>query len=217
MQTSLVVPRQWREPVWTAIGPNERCVEFPVAAGFLQLNRPGSILDAGCALNQDIKGPFVATLTHFTQSMKREKQQPSERRRYLEGDLRDLSQFADRTFDRVLCMSTLEHIGCDNSRYAAPIENCPETIGLAAAELWRVTKQGLLFSVPFRLTYWRERGWQYLTPESLLAIAPPTADVTFYRKAEDATWSGPYDEAIVTAFDDEPWRVSQIAVVYACR
>src|SRR5580765_6537366 len=216
MQTSLIQPRAWRQPMVGMVGPNDRCVELPLAVGFMQLQIPGEILDAGCALNQNISGDIQARLTHVTQSFKREARHPGVNRRYVEADLRDLSMFPDQYFDRVLCISTLEHVGCDNSRYCGPIENCPETIALAAQELWRVCGGGLLLSVPFRLEYWRERGWQYVTPESLDTIRCG-GDVVYFRKAEDASWSGPFDEPTTTSFDDEPGRACQIAGIRACR
>jgi len=216
MQKTLIQPKSWRQPMVGMVGPNERCVELPLAVGFMQLQTPGEVLDAGCALNQNISGDLQARLTHVTQSFTRENRYVSEKRRYVVGDLRDLSMFADKSFDRVLCISTLEHVGCDNSRYCGPIENCPETVALAAQELWRVCGGGLLISVPFRLEYWRERGWQYITPESLESIRCG-GDVVYFRKAEDASWSGPFDEPTTTSFDDEPWRPSQIAVIFACR
>ena len=135
---------------------DERIVEYPWV--FSRLPRgPGRLLDAGSVLN------FVPLLRH---PLVKEKEltimtlAPEEdcfwRRgiSYLYGDLRSIP-FRDDHFDYVICISTLEHIGLDNTLLytsdAAKKENAPESYLLALSELRRVLRHGgsLLLTVPF--------------------------------------------------------------------
>src|SRR6185295_2377352 len=213
----MVRPLAWRVPITGQKGPNERCIELPLAVAFMQLGQVSSVLDAGCALNHKIGGDLVTDITHVTLTLSNETQIAHPHRHYAEADFRDLSLFPDRSFDRVACISSLEHVGCDNTRYDGPVEDAPETVRFAAKELWRVTRGAILFTVPFRMEPWRERAWRYFTPGTLEQILVPHAQVVFYRRAEDGLWGGPFDDPAETVFDDEPWRVPQIAAVYACR
>ena len=65
------------------------------------------------------------------------------------ADLRRLP-FPDRSFDIVFCVSTLEHVGRDNTRYGANEEDDPAGPAAALHELRRVTKRGgrILLTVP---------------------------------------------------------------------
>ena len=72
---------------------------------------------------------------------------------YLFADLRSLP-LKDATYDRVVSLSTLEHVGMDNSQYGANGGRAPDPeaeVRLAVGELWRVLKPGgtLLLSVPY--------------------------------------------------------------------
>jgi len=113
---------------------------------------------------------------------------------YLFADLRRLP-FADGTFDQVLCISTLEHVGKDNSIYTtdgAFRESRNADFEVAVRELGRVCKPGgqLLLSVPFgRFT---DFGWYQQFDAALLdrviaAFAPAKVDETFFRYA-DGGW-----------------------------
>ena len=71
------------------------------------------------------------------------------RMRTVVADLRNLP-FPSRSFDLVFCVSTLEHVGADNTRYGVDAERDPEGPGLALRELRRVTARGgkILLTVP---------------------------------------------------------------------
>jgi len=187
---------KWGQPIEGLVWENERCIEMPLARDVMGFWEPGAILDAGCALNSKYSEPLVSQLTHLTQDITTEDRYLQPNRMYVEGDLRDLSRYADRAFDRVGCVSTLEHIGCDNTTYGGPVEDRPETVVLAAAELWRVCKDRLFVTVPVRLNEHRCAKWRYFTPDSLrmeLLLYWPGADVRYYRRGTDEAWSGPYD------------------------
>jgi SAM-dependent methyltransferase len=72
---------------------------------------------------------------------------------YVFADVRDLP-YADETFDVVTCISTLEHVGMDNSRYGGPSirddDHWSACVG-ALNELLRVTRRGgrVLVTVPY--------------------------------------------------------------------
>src|SRR5881397_1588293 len=65
------------------------------------------------------------------------------------ADLRELP-FANRSFDVVFCISTLEHVGADNARYGADAGRDPEGPLRALRELRRVVSSGgrILLTVP---------------------------------------------------------------------
>jgi SAM-dependent methyltransferase len=136
-------------------GMEERVVEVPLVLECPALWRPGKILDAGASLNRDyIKAVLAespAQVVHLTQSMDREAPLfEGSRYSFLFGDLRRLD-FKDNVFDAVCCISTLEHVGCDNQRYGGPLEMDAESYKDAFEEMWRVLSPGgeLILTVPY--------------------------------------------------------------------
>lgn len=120
---------RWDEPCGPdpiGVGIDERIVEFPLAFQVADFQRPGRILDAGAAMNlsyiRQAIGVPVASVIHFTQSGAKEMCSfQDDRYSYVFGDLRR-TEFRDGVFDRILCISTLEHVGMDNSRYGGKDE-----------------------------------------------------------------------------------------------
>jgi hypothetical protein len=139
-------------------GIDERLVEYPFV--FSRLN-PGktTLLDAGSTFNFQtiISHPLVAAkdvciYTFFPESWN----YIDKRISYVFGDLRILP-FRNSWFDEVVCISTIEHIGLDNSMYGYGTEelsiNENETHSYLSAisEMIRVLKEGgqLLMTFPF--------------------------------------------------------------------
>lgn len=146
------------------IGMDERVVEMPLALEAARLHEPGEVLDAGSALNlalvHAIVGRPQARVTHFTLPGSEEPSVPPDTDRYQQsfGDLRAMP-FADGSFQRVVCVSTLEHVGLDTTRFGAAGGRAPDTATAAVAELARVLAPGgtLLVTVPYGQA--ADHGW----------------------------------------------------------
>lgn len=80
---------------------------------------------------------------------------------YVFGDLRDLD-FRDNRFDSVACISTIEHIGMDNTMYAegqVAQRSDPGEFILAVKELKRVLKPGGVLYISFPFGRYENHGW----------------------------------------------------------
>ena len=135
------------------VGVDERAVEYP----WLYAHRPyGRLLDAGSVLNRpDVLDRFLAQADelHIVTLAPERRFLSRPGRLYVYADIRDLP-YRDGTFDTVICASTLQRVGMDNSRYApdAEREDEPEhEAERAARELCRVLTPGgrLLVTVPY--------------------------------------------------------------------
>lgn len=176
---------RWDEPIShnpkapLGSGLDERIVEFPLAFEAAGFDKPGKILDAGAALNlpyiRKLMGTPQARIVHFTQSGDKEMCEfAHDRHAYLFGDLRQ-TDFRDSTFDCVLCISTLEHIGMDNSRYGenetaqAKPESRSRTSYLdAVREMLRLVSSGgrLVITVPYGEA--KDYGWYQVFDRSMV-------------------------------------------------
>lgn len=142
-------------PPGYALGLDERLVEYPWVLSRLPAGA-GKLLDAGSTLNY----PYLLDLPQLAEkqivivTLAPERQEQRANVSYLYDDLRN-SVLRDNAFQTIVCISTLEHIGLDNTqiytanaRYA---ESDLEGYWPALQELRRVLAPGgrLLLTVPF--------------------------------------------------------------------
>lgn len=142
-------------PSGYGIGLDERCVEYPWLVAQLD-SRPGTLLDAGSTLNRELLlglSSVQAKVLHILTLAPEDACFWQRGISYLYHDLRSLPM-RDGVYDTIACLSTLEHVGCDNSAYtgdAAHREDRREDYLIALGELVRVLKpSGTLFiTVPY--------------------------------------------------------------------
>jgi hypothetical protein len=101
-------------------GIDERIIEYPWIITNLS-DKPGKLLDAGSTFNfkKILSNRFVSCkkisiLTLFPENANFNELQIS----YIYADLRDIP-FKENYFEEIVCQSTLEHIGMDNTMYGS--------------------------------------------------------------------------------------------------
>lgn len=154
--------RARRLPRGYGVGLDERAVEYPWLQA--KLARAGRVLDAGSTLNHaHILDRFLPGLDalHVVTLVPEPIAFPERGVSYVYADLRDLP-FRDGWYDTVVSISTLEHVGMDNSMYGAGAERAADPdveLGRAVDELRRVLRPGgrLLVSVPYGRR--EDHGW----------------------------------------------------------
>jgi glycosyltransferase involved in cell wall biosynthesis/SAM-dependent methyltransferase len=175
-------------PADYGVGYDERVVEYP---WLMTRDLTGCVLDAGSTLNHPHTlvrvRPRVDEL-HVVTLAPEQEAYPFLDVSYMYADLRDLP-LRDGTYDRVVSLSTLEHVGMDNSQYGAsgPRTEDPDAeLGCALRELRRVLKAGgtLLLTVPYGEP--DDFGWmRVFSAEGLetlvAAFEPDDVARTFFR------------------------------------
>jgi SAM-dependent methyltransferase len=200
---------------------DERIIEYPWLLSRLPAG-DGRLLDAGSVLNFDLllqqptlKEKDVTIMTLAPESDCFWRYGVS----YVYGDLRDTG-FRDDYFDFVACISTLEHVGLDNTLLytsdASKKESNPESCMAAVAELRRILKPSgtAYITVPFGRR--DVRSWLQVfdapTLDSLIAaFQPQAAQVNYFRYRAEDGWRLCSCEAAADAryFDprtDTPWE-----------
>ena len=177
-------------PVGYGRGIDERVVELPWVAGHLRAEHR-LVLDAGSSLNHhwltDTRLHRDRQLIAYTLAPESAPRLPD--MGYVYGDLRALA-FGGAAFDAVVCVSTLEHVGMDNTRFYStdPAHARPDPDGFlqVMTEFARVLRPGgmLLLTVPIGRR--ESRGWlqQFDVPmlRSLQdAFGGTLVDETVYR------------------------------------
>jgi SAM-dependent methyltransferase len=176
---------------------DDRVVEYPWL--FARLNAlSGRILDAGSTLNflHLLDQPVLANKNITIVTLAPECHCFWQKSiSYVFADLRELP-FRDSYFDEVVCISTLEHVGKDNSLVYAhqpPFKQSNvDDFRIAAKELKRVCKPGgkVYITVPFgRFTDfgWFQQFDGVMLDHLIAAFAPSKVEQTFFRYA-DGGW-----------------------------
>ena len=185
-------------------GFDERVVELPWLAAH---RLDGAVLDAGSTLNHlhvlRRLRPLMGDL-HIVTLAPEERSFPSLGVSYLYADMRSLP-LADGVYDRVVSVSTLEHVGLDVTRYGSngsPAAD-PQAASLAAAsELRRVLRAGgdALLTVPIGRP--EHFGWcRTFSVDELDALIerfdPVDVEVTYFR--HDGGWRRAARDAVLDA------------------
>jgi len=206
---------------YDAAGLDERVVEYPWVFERLRgLHKPGDrILDAGSVLNHkrilDLWRSAQLTPLSIVTLKYEGVAHPSNDVRYEFADLRALP-YRDEGFAQTLCISTIEHVGLDNTIYGASAERTDATTEARRAmqELHRVTRRGgtLLVSVPFGAR--SNRGWfRVFDSDDVAALtsAPgwgaPTIRV--FRSTSDGWRECRADEAATAGYNEPASRGGQ--------
>jgi len=142
-------------PPHYGFGIDERIVEYPWVLSRLDMG-PGHLLDAGSTLNY----PYLLDLHALSEksiiilTLVPEHMEKRANVSYLYGDLRD-TLLRDNAFDWIVCISTLEHVGLDNTKLYTSnekyLESSTQDYLRVVSELKRVLKPGghLFVTVPF--------------------------------------------------------------------
>lgn len=134
---------------------------------------------------------------------------------FTRADIRTLP-FPDGVFDTALCVSTLEHIGMDNSMYTLPKEhNVASQVG-ALTEIARiVTEDGIvLFTVPFGQA--ENQTWQLQYDISMLHQVVQESGLrirkaNFYKVTSQGWKNVGGDECGQVRYQWERWRAGAVA------
>lgn len=180
---------------------DERVVEYPWLfarlgrAGPECNGRRGRLLDAGSALNHAflLKHPILSERSVVSCTLATEQTASRTNMTYVRGDLRHVA-FRDGSFDEIACISTLEHVGMDNSflyvRSRQREEPRPDDYRVAIRCLRAALRPGgrLYLTVPFGR--YEDHGWlQQFDGHMVESIADvfegSMADITCYRYTAD--------------------------------
>lgn len=176
---------------------DERVVEYPWFFSRLP-SGDGKLLDAGSVLNVDFilshsklqsKKVFISTLAPESESFW------DKGVSYVFEDLRN-SCFKDDYFDWIASLSTIEHIGLDNTMlYTADPskkENHSNTYIQAIREYHRMLKPGGVLYLSFPYGKHQNRKWFQIFDgpmiDEIIEIFKPTKHTTFYYKYESEGW-----------------------------
>jgi SAM-dependent methyltransferase len=183
------------------VGLDERCVELPWALSQLP-EGPALMLDAGSSLNHAMmldqtglreKRLHIVTLTpeaecHWQRGIS-----------YVFDDIRELP-FRDGLYDVVVSISSLEHVGCDNTFYGSGLaEKSVDDFPRAVREMSRVLRPGGLFllTVPYGVYQFHGAFQQFDRARLRLAKkafgAAAASEECFYRYSADG-WQLARDE-----------------------
>jgi SAM-dependent methyltransferase len=194
-------------PVGYGIAMDERVVEYPWLFG--RLTNIGKMLDAGSTFNHDFlleRAPLKGTdLTIMTLA-------PEKRcywykgYSYVFGDLRK-TVFADQTFDTIASISTIEHIGLDNTMLytgnPADAESDASGFVPAVKEFKRILKPGGTCFISFPFGKRDNLGWyqvfDFRMVEKVVEVFEPSSHQIDYFGYSSNGWSRATADSVANA------------------
>jgi hypothetical protein len=205
---------------------DERIVEYPWVLSQLP-EGPGTLLDAGSVLNYDFvlrhrklreKGITIMTLAPEAECFWHQGIS------YVYGDLRR-TFFRDSCFDCIVSLSTIEHIGLDNTQFytsdKTKNENDPEAYLPAILEMQRVLKPGgsVFISVPFgkrSVRSWLQIFDGGMVDRIITTFQPKRQSVTYFAYSTAEGWQlstriAAADAGYFDPSSDSPWPGSPAA------
>jgi len=182
-------------PVGFGFRLDERSVEIPWTLARLS-KQVGRLLDAGSSLNYEfvLKAPALAKMKTTIMTLAPEgaaywKLGVS----YVFDDLRNLA-FRDEWFDAIVCISTIEHVGMDNSMYAGTEDVAkpgnPKEFLTAIGELRRALKSSGVLYITFPFGQYQNFGWFQQFDSQLVDLLvdgfnPSSVTETIFRYESD--------------------------------
>lgn len=174
---------------------DERAVEYPWLMSRIK-DDEYLVLDAGSALNfreilthAKFEGKKVYIDTLYSEGRPELELSPS----YIYEDLRDMC-FKDNLFDAIYSLSTLEHIGLDNTLYYTADnsykENDKYSYLKAISEFWRVLKPGGMVYITVPFGAYKNHGWFQIFDRNMVdkmveQFEPSSFEKTYYRYEND--------------------------------
>lgn len=200
------------------VGIDERVVEVPWT-----LAQPlgGRMLDAGATLNHaHVLRNLLPRLESLTIATLEPNARDDDRYSYVLADLRDLP-FEDGRFQWVASLSTLEHVGMDNTQYGVgePRAEHPDTeLRASLAELRRVLAPGgtMLVTVPYGRAedHGSFRQLDRAGVELIVdSVRPRESEIAVFAYGRGGWQRSDLDAAASARFRDRPWpeRVEDLA------
>jgi SAM-dependent methyltransferase len=172
-----------------------RVVEIPWVLAHVA-RQPGRLLDAGSSLNHEcvLRAPALANKNITIVTLAPEAQCHWRLGiSYVFGDLRNID-FRDGCFDAIVCISTIEHVGMDNTMYAGTVDMAQpgdtKEFLLAVRELKRVLKPGGTLYITFPFGEYENHGWfqqfdSLLTDRLIEEFSPSRFNETIFRYHPD--------------------------------
>lgn len=141
-----------------------RVIEIPWALAHLE-GQCGTLLDAGSSLNFQpvLEAPSLSQM-HLTILTLAPEKSCFWRMgiSYVFGDLRQ-TVFHDEIFDNIVCISTIEHVGMDNTSYAGDVQpayrSSTSEFLAAIREFKRLLKPGGTLYITFPFGRYEDHGW----------------------------------------------------------
>ncbi|NQT72400.1 MAG: class I SAM-dependent methyltransferase [Chloroflexi bacterium] len=191
------------------LGLDERLIEYPWLFSSLP-SKEGNFLDAGSVLNFDyiLSLPTLVQKKIFISTLAPEKHSFWNKSiSYVYEDLRDIC-YKNNFFDWIVCLSVIEHIGLDNTKFytnnPANDEQALDAYIVVIRELHRVLKPGghLYLSVPFGSH--RNYGWLQTFNSNMVDTVLDAFSPTSYTEHH-------------FRYDSDGWKVSSRTESGACQ